>query len=51
MINIVDLQALIDEYLATLNNGNQYEVYDTDRNIAAAELGGFTEWLQAKERK
>jgi hypothetical protein len=46
-----ELSALAKEYLATLDDVAQDEVFTTDRGFAEIGLSGFLDWLKARERK
>ena len=47
-IDLKKLIALRDEYLATLDNSDKDEIYDTDRGMNALGLNNFINWLNLK---
>ncbi len=42
------LQALVDEYVITLDDRHREEYFQTAREYARTELDGFIEWLEKR---
>lgn len=48
---IDELSELVAEYLLTLNDEDQDEMYTTDRGFASSELEPFMTWLREREAR
>jgi hypothetical protein len=47
-VTLQELNALKEEYLATLDNTEKDEWYTTNRGLASAELNKFLSWLAVR---
>jgi hypothetical protein len=48
MIDLVELQKLMDEYISSLDNTRMDEMCTTDKGFAMGELPRFMAWLEKR---